>query len=233
LDNINKDGKFSIWDGVEAELEFPPEKGERKLWGFRLIPNLNLLVLENGRGVERKLEQYLNFFCIQNYNTDLSTEQKLDGIIVEAIPVEDNPVGFLRSNPNLGSFEATIKANEFVDKNYGVLGDLLSGLNVDEEKLVLKISLSSQKRGRNLPEVLVTNLASFIEGIETDDLNQARVSEYDEGKKLKPTKLLGAFHHRKKYIDDTVDDRIDELNKYADNLISDIGNQFKVNERNN
>lgn len=219
------------WDGIESELPLPPEKGERELWKFRIVPKLNLLIFENGRSVEKKLEQYLNFFCIQNYNNSLTGGDRYDGISIEAVPVESDPVGYLRSNPNLGSFEASIRASELQKHDYGPLGKIISGLNADEERLVMKVTLSSQKRGRNLPTVLVTQLADFIESISEEDLNQARVSEYDDGKKLKPTKLLGAFHHRKKYIVDKEDAKIKALNSYTRNLINDIGAQFKIDEK--
>lgn len=218
------------WDGQEIEHPLPPAKGQRDYWRFRILPKYNILVLENGRSVEKKLTEYLNFFCIQKYNSGLSTDQQLDGILIEAVPVESNPVGYLRENPNLGSFEAVIKAREFQNENYGIFGKLFEGLAMDEERLVIKVSITSSRRGRDLPQVLVTHLADFLDNIADDDLNQARVSEFDDGKKLRPTKLLGAFHHSKKFIDDDDESKDKALNSYTNSIASEIGVDLRIDE---
>lgn len=215
------------WDGQDEPIPLPPEKGTREFWGFTIAPAYNLLVLEAGRFPEKKLYSYLNYFCTQIYNIGKPKDERLDGIVIEAIPVEDNPVSFMRNNPNLGSFEAVINAREFLKHNYGPLGKVLAGVDANEERLILKVSVSSQKRGKDLPTVLVTNLADFIESIEVGDLAQARVSEYEGGKKLRPTKLLGAIHNRQLWITDNDQSRQKAILDYSIDLIENNGEYLK------
>lgn len=219
------------WDGSDSQHPLPQAKGPRELWKFTVVPKFNLLIIENGRAVEKKISEYLNFFCIQQYNYGLPAEEKLDAIMIEAVPVESNPVGYFRSNPNIGSFEAVINAREFQKQTYGPFSKMLEGLQVEEERLILKVSISSERRGHNLPTILVTHLGDFLENIDEDDLNQARVSEYDDGKKLRPTKLLGALQHKKKFIADTSEEKDNTMNKYVNELIQKIGEDLRINAK--
>lgn len=197
--------------GLEQPMNVPNNSGRHSGFTFAVCPAKCLLVLENGRGVEQRLASYLNFWLQKFWNPSRTDPaSKLDSILVSAIPIETNPVNFIRQNHNLGSFEAILNVREFQREDYGVLGRLFGNLG-EEQKLKVKIEIATH-RGGQLPEILTTNLATLLEQIApTENLSKVKVKEVVGGRKQSPINLLNALEQRTAIIrEDTI-----ELKKIA------------------
>lgn len=199
----NKEDSIKLIDyneGSEEDHKLPEGKGQRKTWEFTVAPKHNILILENkDRGTENKLTQYLNSYTL--IWNKVNEEKKIDTIEIQAVPKEDDPSGWLRKNPNLGSFEAKLNARS-IQNRYGLLkSDLFEGLGEQVQDLTIKIEISASKRGKELPEMLVTNLADFLEKVDKDNLYQSNVKPVSAGKRSRrPTKLLDALETKDVYV---------------------------------
>ncbi|MES2615510.1 MAG: hypothetical protein V4591_08850 [Bdellovibrionota bacterium] len=205
-------GESSIWEAILVEVHpkegidlmnlqngntnvmpIPENHGESQTWSFCILPEKNLLILEvKGRRVEGKLEEYLGIRIHEWSISSATVEKNLDSIYIEAIPKENDPIGFLRKNPELATISLKIKAKS-IDTQFGFFGNLFSGLSDnDKDYLVLKVEISSSKRGGNLPEISLTTTADILEKIDTDSLMQASVKSIDGGRRAKARHLLNA-----------------------------------------
>lgn len=209
--------------GTDYDLQVPTDKAEKFEWEFVLVPDFNLLILEKkGRGGETKLEEFLNSHLSAWSQANPTTA--IDAIHILAIPKEDDPIGFLRNNPNLGMFEAKLKAKSISGQEYGVLGGLFRDLVDDEnDELRIKIEVTSGKRGGQLPTVVVSHLADFLASIDETNILHAASKQVRSGR---ATKLLNAIVETSV----TVSDRINVISAFVDfseEVISELGDQLK------
>lgn len=185
---------IDLGDGSDSEHPLPHGKGEHQTWRFILRSDSNFLLMEDkGRAAEKKLQQFLKGQLNEFRKT--KNERLFDDLIIESIPKEEDPVGFLRTNPSLKSFEARLSAKALSDSTkYGVISDWFGGLDGANEFLKVKIEVSTTKRGEGLPQVLTSKLADFLGSIEEDQSMQSIVKEMKDGRtSARPTWLLDAI----------------------------------------
>lgn len=181
-------------NGNKTTHQLGGNDGVRKSWNFLIAPNLNLLIIA-GTAVNQKLAMYLNGTLNEFYNIN-PHENKIDDIQIFIKPTEANPEGYFNTNPELGSVEFKLDSAAFKTDygllQSGVLGDFLFG-DTDTE-LVVKLAISTTRRGTHLPTVLTENLAEFIKKAEESKvILSANVSEMSNGKRLKSKRLLNVF----------------------------------------
>lgn len=217
--------------GEKVEQEIPPKSGTFTRNHLVIAPKYDLVVLESTLGIEKKLSSYLNYFAIKHWNPKQRSEDKIESIIVKAIPRESDPSGFLRSNQHLGSFEAVINSTEF-ENNYGALSNMFTAIKNLDDKLIVKISISSG-RGKDIPEVFASQLADFLDNIEKNgSVRKANVRETKNGKKFRrPTTLLDAIVSKVDFVDDTDEAKFKALIEFSLEIaeVSDgNGDKFEV-----
>jgi hypothetical protein len=177
---------------------------------------------DKGRAAEKKLQQFLKGQLNEFRKT--KNERLFDDLIIESIPKEEDPVGFLRTNPSLKSFEARLSAKALSDSTkYGVISDWFGGLDGANEFLKVKIEVSTTKRGEGLPQVLTSKLADFLGSIEEDQSMQSIVKEMKDGRtSARPTWLLDAIQRKEIEVADGRD-WVYAFNEAADEFLEDLG----------
>ncbi len=194
---------MNMLNGNKSSLELDKDQSTKyQEWNFCIFPDKNLLILElKGRGIEKKLESFL---AIHIYEWSKSFPQnQFDNIHIDAIPREHEPIGYLKSRPELAAISFRIKSKS-IDTKYGIFGGLFSNLSEDDKDyLVFNVEISSSKRGGNLPDISLTTAADILESLEregNDSLLQASVKPTADGKRYRAMHLLNAITEKSVFL---------------------------------
>lgn len=208
-------------DGEDYDIPISEKAGkktEEKDWKFMISPQHNMLFLETkGRGIENKIKDFLNSFVLPF--SDNYKDHSFDNITISGIPKESNPVWFLRKNPHLKSFEFALNAKAIKNDQFGIFSTLTG-----DDKLKVKISISATNKGEELPHLLISDLANFLESADNNYLHQVQVKEVGE----KPIKLLNALERREIVIDNE-NEWVDSMLIIAEEIIDDLSKAISEN----
>ncbi len=197
---------INLASGDDAGLKVPDGHGERRRIRMAIDRKNCLLVMElAGKGVHHKLSMYLDAMAKKWHGAG---GQEIEGILIGALPVEEEPTTILRKNGALKSFEASLNAASVDGTKYGVLGSWVGNLVKGREDLVVRIEIRQRTRGAALPKVVVDSLAEFLGHVDDYGIEEAKTQKQGE---QKATSLLSAIAREVVDADDDDDAVYDQI----------------------
>lgn len=210
-------------DGAEESLKIPQGKGKKHEFYFVFSPEMQIALIESkGRGFERKIENFLG----RHWETYMMKHPNLNAAWFEtsALTIEDSARQYLNDR-SVAEMQVAIECEKISEDSplFPLISQLLQGGLSGDHQLVLKLNLSTAKRGAAIPTVALSNVIDVVENLEEAQCLKSAYCKEMAGtrKSSRLTKLID-IQFRTGIVVDESSDVYESLQHELDELIGDL-----------